>query len=124
MMKRKPVLEWMHIAAALLLVTLSACKTAPPVTKPDPVCRTESRDGIEARTAFARLGEPRKDSKTVSQIENKITHNKGDQILLSKKLLQALLKEDRIALQETNRLSEQLEALKKVDLNDGSHPTD
>jgi hypothetical protein len=60
-----------------------------------------------------RSGEP--SSTTIQAVESKLKHTKGSQVLISKRLLNKLLEEEKSSELARNKLSGEIEALKKVD---------
>lgn len=90
-----------------LFLVLAGCSTAQP-PRPQPVPFNTATDA--SRPIY-----PESSSKTISLVERKILRAKGNLVTVSKRLLRQLIEEEKLSESKRDRLSAQLEALKKVD---------
>jgi hypothetical protein len=85
------------------LLFLVACTSAPKTSEDQVSKRLSPKESHSSATS------------TFQTVEAKLKHTKGNQVLISKELLEKLLEEQKATEQARVRLSGQLEALKKVD---------
>jgi hypothetical protein len=93
----------------LALLGAGACSTPAPLP---PVQALKPKLVLEDRP----VQKKENSSETVQRIERKISRTPGSAVLISKKLLKRLIEEAKNSEEKRSKLSAQLEALKRVDV--------